>query len=703
MTARRGPRAHGSGPSWTRHPVAVPVGVALLTVALLSGVAGVAAHEAGLTVQRSAQDRVRSNRDAAVRALERQSRDFETAVVAAAVDAPVIAALGAPNPAAHAAAQDELSGLTRIKGAPAAFVGDPQGRLVAVYPAQPGLLGQDFSFRDWFKGVSRTQRPYVSAAYRTASSGKPLVVAVVAPVRDGSRVVGSVAVLWQLDSVRAVIDGARVDDGVTVVVTDQHGRPLADTLRVDERGEVLPVEVSATTRQVLAGHSVNTVADGTFESAARVAGLGWTVTAVLPSAVALAPARAFARSVYVTLGVTLLLVLAATLLACRFARRSVAEREAMRAAEAALRFSEDRFRRVFDEALTGKLLVDRHGDVVRVNAALAAMVGRAEQQVIGQPLVAIFADAADRSRILELIGAGEGEIRGEMALSGTDGSEVWGLVALSWMSGLDGEQVLLAHVEDATAEVTVNRAQGARLRAKDYFLSHVSHELRAPLAVVHQFASLLTDGVGGPLTGDQQEFLAVVTRNVRQLRVMIDDLLEVTRSDDAGLVLECRALAIGPVLTGTVARYASAAQQRHIAMSLGIGDLPLVVGNAEGLAQVLAHVLDNALRFTPEGGQVAVEAVTQDGHVRVSVRDSGRGIRLHDQDRVFEQFYQVDDDGEESRNGLGLGLYICRDVIERHGGAIWAASTFGSGTTVAFTVPILVRPAAAPAGLQHRG
>jgi diguanylate cyclase (GGDEF)-like protein/PAS domain S-box-containing protein len=167
--------------------------------------------------------------------------------------------------------------------------------------------------------------------------------------------------------------------------------------------------------------------------------------------VALAPSRTFERSLYVTLGVTLLLVLVVTILAARFAGRRAAELTATRAAEDGLRASEDRFRRLFDEALTGELLVNTHGDVIRVNSTLVQVLGREPEDLIGQPLAAIFDDDADRSRILELIETGDGEMRAEMTLSDADGRSLRGLVALSWMRELDNERVLLAQIEDITA------------------------------------------------------------------------------------------------------------------------------------------------------------------------------------------------------------------------------------------------------------
>ena len=451
MTARsQGARVNSAVPSWVRHPVAVPVVVALLAVVLLGGVTAVAIHESNRTVERDAQARMRSNRDAAVRALAHQSDDFKRTVATMATNTALIDGLRAASPAGFDQVQEQLSTLARSKDAPAALVSDLGGRNVAIYPAQPELLGKDFSFRDWFQGVSRTGRPYVSAAYRSAANGHPLVVGVTAPVLDNSRRVAYVTVLWQLDSVRDVAEGSRRDDGVTITVTDQHGQPLTGALVVDDLGQPVHAAVPPTTKQALAGRSVSTVSGGLIQATGPVPGIGWTVTAAQPTSVALAPAGNFLRSLQVTLGVALLLVLLFTTLALRFARGRVAEQAAMRAAEGALRASEDRFRRVFDEALNGELLVNSDGEIIRVNATLARLLGRTAQELIGRPLAGLFEDELDRARISELVAAGDGELFAEMRLRDTEGISLWVLVALSWMLEHDDERVLLAQVEDIT-------------------------------------------------------------------------------------------------------------------------------------------------------------------------------------------------------------------------------------------------------------
>ena len=237
---------------------------------------------------------------------------------------------------------------------------------------------------------------------------------------DGSQRIGYVTVLWQLESVRAVAEGSHKDDDVTIAVTDQRGQPLTGSLSVDDRGQPLQAPVSAATTQALAGRSISTIHDGVLEAAGPVPGSGWTVTASQPSSVAMAPAATFQRILRTTVGVALLLLLLATALGLRFALRWAADR-------AAVRDSEERFRRVFDESLIGKFLVNSDGASLRVNATLSKLLGSEPREFIGRPLDLLFDDDADQVRILKLIETGKGELRAEWpsVTRRADGCALW--------------------------------------------------------------------------------------------------------------------------------------------------------------------------------------------------------------------------------------------------------------------------------------
>ena len=239
---------------------------------------------------------------------------------------------------------------------------------------------------------------------------------------------------------------------------------------------------------------------------------------------------------------------------------------------------------------------------------------------------------------------------------------------------------------------TLDKLMHDQLEAKDLFLSHVSHELRSPLSVVHQFVSLLLDELAGPLTTDQRDYLEVTSRNVDQLRVMIDDLLEIGRLEGGRLVIDCQPASIANLLGDCVRARQAVARERSIALTMTVEVLPLVYCDTSRTREVIDNLLDNALNFASAGGAVQVLAALDGETARVTVRDTGPGIRTENLDRVFEQFFQEFRGDEPTRKGLGLGLFICRELIERQGGAIWAESSAGEWTTsVIFTLPFATR------------
>lgn len=502
-----GVRVGHSPGSWVRLPAAAPAGALLLAVVLLCGVGVFAASGVSRTVQSDAQARLRSNRDAAARALVHQANDFKTTVVTTATNTPVIDSLRTPtaSPAILRGVQDQLSTLARSKSAPSVFMTDLQGRLVALYPAQPELIGRNFAFRDWFKGVSGTGRPYVSQAYRTLAKGHPLVVSVATPVFDGSRRVGYLAVLWQLDSVRAVSQGARADDGVTITVTDQQGQPLTGTPRVDERGQAIQVPVDATTRQALAGQNSSAVTAGRFQAAGPVTGLGWTVTAALPSAVALTPARNFQRGLFITLGVALLLVLAFTLLTWRVARRRAAEQaraaENVRTPTAA----QDLVHTMMVSAPIGIALADLGGRFQVVNSSLCELLGHDETWFLAHRLQDVVhpddaeTEAKEHSRVLS--GTRDSGVA-KMRLIRADGTTVWVRRVAVLLRDEDGQaSKLMVQAEDISAEHEAQEALAYRafhdpltgLHNRAWVLDILEADLRAATRQGHSVAALFLD------------------------------------------------------------------------------------------------------------------------------------------------------------------------------------------------------------------
>lgn len=236
------------------------------------------------------------------------------------------------------------------------------------------------------------------------------------------------------------------------------------------------------------------------------------------------------------------------------------------------------------------------------------------------------------------------------------------------------------------------RIQQQQLELKDQFLSHVSHELRSPLTVIFSFVEILLDGLAGGLNEQQREFLTITHRNAAHLRQMIDDLLEVTRAQTGKLVVHVRRLELAPVVTSTIEDLALQANARRIQLAGDIQtDLPPVLADPDRVRQVLVNLLDNALKFTPEGGSIRVTVEPGPGpaeEIVLSVVDSGPGIPADERERIFRQLHQLDCGAPVSRKGLGLGLYICRELVTRMGARIWVEAVPQGGSAFRFTLPV---------------
>ncbi len=247
-------------------------------------------------------------------------------------------------------------------------------------------------------------------------------------------------------------------------------------------------------------------------------------------------------------------------------------------------------------------------------------------------------------------------------------------------------------VERQALLTSLDMSRKQQLQFKDEFLSHVSHELRTPLTCIHQFVTLLLDGLAGEVSTEQREHLGTVLKSVNQLRNMIGDLLEATRAESRKLRIERRCIAIEDTLRQAVSMLRATARERGIGLEMAVdARIPLVHADPDRLLQVLMNLMDNALKFTPMHGSVMVKAYLMEPDpdvVYISVSDTGRGISPEARALVFERLYQDPNATDNSRKGLGLGLYIARELVSLHGGRIWVESQVGHGSTFSLTLPL---------------
>lgn len=254
------------------------------------------------------------------------------------------------------------------------------------------------------------------------------------------------------------------------------------------------------------------------------------------------------------------------------------------------------------------------------------------------------------------------------------------------------ERVMRYAIERQSLLRSLEMSRHQQLEFKNRFLSHVSHELRTPLTCIHQFVTILLDGLSGDINSDQRDHLGVVLKSVRQLQAMIRDLVEASRAESGKLRIEPRCLAIGELVQQTITMMEHTAKEKHISLKAELDDrIGLVYADPDRVLQVLINLIDNAIKFTPPEGSVVVNASLVEfdpNAVYVSVTDTGVGISPEAKPLIFERLYQEANAVDSGRKGLGLGLFISKELVQLHGGRIWVASQLGQGTVFTFTLPL---------------
>jgi len=369
--------------------------------------------------------------------------------------------------------------------------------------------------------------------------------------------------------------------------------------------------------------------------------------------------------------------------------------------EANLADTNGQFRLLVEETKDYALFtMDQTGRVTSWNVGAERLLGYVEAEIVGQNFSCIFTaeDIHDRVPDKQLKMASQ---------SGRSEDEGWrvrvdqkqfladvNITALFEDTGpVRGFAIIIQDVtERRKVAIILEQARQERSRLQEKFLSHVSHELRTPLTAIYFFTTNVLDGLLGDLTPEQHEHLAFALDNVKQLKDMVSDLLDITRVETHKLAVEPQYSSPVRLIAEVLSTCRRNAAMKNISLSSDIASrLPFVWADPARVRQILTNLIDNGIKFTPEGGTVSVASrpVAGDkGFLCLSVSDTGCGISPENREKIFDRLAQVKSTAEASRSGLGLGLFIARELVSRHCGQIWVESELGHGSTFCFTLPV---------------
>lgn len=366
-----------------------------------------------------------------------------------------------------------------------------------------------------------------------------------------------------------------------------------------------------------------------------------------------------------------------------------------RAAEEALRISEGGMRALLEHMLGGLIVADGQGAIELVNPSAQKMFGYREDELVGRNLSTLVparegvdAEAALKAtfgqslnRVTEWVGRRK------------DGSTFPFELSLFQFEGPKGRR-MAGNIVDVTQRHEVDRL-------KREFVSTVSHELRTPLTSIRGSLGLLAGGVLGPLTPDASEIVAVAERNVLRLIGLINDILDLERLEGGRLEIRLEPVQASAVVARAVEAVRGAAEAAGLRVEIE-GVAGTVRGDADRLVQVLVNLLGNATKFAPAGSALTVRTIPAGASCEFQVEDRGRGVPEALREAIFERYRQVEAGDDRAKGGAGLGLAICKSIVEQHGGSIGVRSEAGRGSTFWFRIPFGSAPRLSGTGHSTR-
>lgn len=350
-----------------------------------------------------------------------------------------------------------------------------------------------------------------------------------------------------------------------------------------------------------------------------------------------------------------------------------------------IRFTENMkmFNLAVENLSEGVIIITQDDDSVVVNPAAKWMLGRRINKVLDK-----------KNTIALLNGLGLGNV--QRWLKG----EVDTLVSQEVTVQTPETRVIKVDCAEINGEINYKRKKGCLVVFKDItrdkefeqvkseFITIASHELLSPITSMKNATNLLLQERLGSNTDSQKKFLHIINDGVEYLSNLTTTLLDIAISEIRRIPLKREKVDLGKVIESAIESQWFKAEENRISLINNNGSTPPVLADSNRIRQALLNLLDNAFKFTPDGGEIVVSTRSTEDEVEISIKDNGSGIFLEEQDKIFERFYQIENAATKKHYGIGLGLSICKDIVEAQGGRIWVESKERGGSNFVFTLPL---------------
>jgi PAS domain S-box-containing protein len=573
------------------------------------------------------------------------------------------------------------------------FLTDPTGTLRADAPELPEVRGRNFSYRDWYQGVSRSWVPYVSDVYSRAAEPVYNVIAAATPIKsEDGRVVGILVLQLRLKALAEWAEKIDVGRSGFVYFVDRAGQIVAHPKFPPDVG-IVDFSTVPSVQKALKGERGIEVGWNPIEKEERlsayeaVPGYGWGVIVQQPTSMAFEVRDDSLRRLVLAYG--LILLFAAALFSLVI--RALTER----------RKAEARFRRLMESAPDGIVTINTNGEIVLVNSQTERLFGYQREELLGQAVEMLvperfrethpqqrnsfFADPRPRRM----------EARPEIYGRRKDGTEFPAEISLSAVEA-EGKMLATAAIRDVTERKKAEEAiaklnedlkrHAAELDAAnkelEAFSYSVSHDLRAPLRALDGFSRILLENHSSQMSPDAQRYQNLIRENAQQMGRLIDDLLSFSRLSRQ--VLKRQSVEPAKIVRQVLDDLRDEHSNGQVKVT--VADLLRCEADPALLKQIYVNLVSNAIKYTrrSEAAQIEVGCLMNNGTPVYFVKDNGVGFDMKYADKLFGVFQRLH--RAEEYEGTGVGLAIVQRIVHRHGGRVWAEAEVDKGATFYFTL-----------------
>lgn len=366
---------------------------------------------------------------------------------------------------------------------------------------------------------------------------------------------------------------------------------------------------------------------------------------------------------------------------------------------AALRSQEQELQFILDGVPATIWFKDTHNRILRVNRAAAKMVGMSPDQLQGRSTFDLFPAIAQKlyEDDLEVIRSGKPKLGILEPHDLPDGRRHWVQTDKVPYTDPQGRVmgVIVFSVDVTARQESEEKLKAAYekleelVRARTQFLNTTAHELRTPLTPIILQTHLLSDALSKATDATQRRGFEILTRNIRRLEHLVNDVLDAARLQSGRLQLRRRRVDLSRLVAEAFESFQEPARKAEVSLELQPARPLEVDADPDRLEQVLYNLVGNALKFTPPGGRVTLQCVASGDHAIVTVQDNGSGIEPSKISRLFQPFSQVHDTSRSAEGGTGLGLFVSKGIVEEHGGQLWCYSAgTNTGATFSFRIPL---------------